>query len=75
MKELAEDGGAFAMLLMEDGQKYINSWKLLHNPEVVGNLNMEEYLDLCLDAGYSQEASQRAAKDWGLKRLRKGVEL
>jgi hypothetical protein len=75
MKDLADKGGAFAMLLMEDGQKFINSWKMLHNPEVVGHLNMEEYFDLCLDAGYTKEASEQAAKAWGLKRLQKDVPM
>jgi len=51
------------------------AWKMLHDPEVVGRMETEKYLDLCLAAGYSQEASERAAREFGLERLRKGLDL
>lgn len=73
MKRLFDQGGAFAELVLTDLMKVGRAWDMLHDPEIVGALNMEEYLDLCLEAGYSQEASQAAAKEWGLKRMRKDL--
>lgn len=63
------------MRLMEDGMGYIQAWKMLNDPDVVGHLDMEEYKKLCLDAGYSEEASEKAAADWGLRRLRKDLPM
>ncbi len=52
---------------------YVEAYEMLHDPEVVGKLNTEAYLDLCLAAGYGKEASERAARDWGVNRLRKNL--
>ena len=73
MKPLVESGGAFAKDVLFDSLNVVQAWEMLHDSNVVGNLNTEEYYDLCLAAGYSEEASQRAARDWGLKRLRKDL--
>jgi hypothetical protein len=61
------------MELLEDGMNIMQAWKMLNDPDVVGHLNTEEYYQLCLDAGYSKEASEKAAASWGLKRLRKDL--
>lgn len=34
---------------------------------------MEGMLNLCLAAGYSQEASEKTAREWGLKRMAKDL--
>jgi hypothetical protein len=57
------------------GLNTARAFKMLHDPEYVGNLNTEAYLDLCLAAGYSQEASEKAAADWGFKRIKSGLNL
>jgi hypothetical protein len=63
------------MRLLEDGMESLQAWKMLNNPDVVGRLNTEEYLQLCLDAGYSQAESEKAASAWALKRLRKDMPM
>lgn len=38
-----------------------HAYEALHDPQVAGALNSEQYLDLALKAGYHEEAAQRAA--------------
>lgn len=45
------------------------AWERLHSPDISG-MDTENYLQLCKDAGYSEEVSQKAACNWGLQRLR-----
>jgi hypothetical protein len=69
MKELADRGGAFAEMLMEDGLNMAMAWEMLHRPET-RDLNTENYLSLCKAAGYTESESQHAAKQWALNRQR-----
>jgi len=46
------------------------AWELLNDPQHAGGLNAEGILELCKAAGYSEEASQQAAKERALARLR-----
>lgn len=39
----------------------VRAYNLLHDPQVGGSLDAESVLELCRQAGYSEEASQRAA--------------
>jgi hypothetical protein len=47
---------------------------MLSDPKVVGNLKSEAYMDLCRDAGYSEDAVQKAGNMWANKRLDAGLE-
>ena len=75
MKELTDRGGAFAEMLLMDGLAVAQAWQMLHDPNVCGKLDMEAYLDLCIAAGYSKRAAEKAACEWGFKRLSKGMEV
>jgi len=75
VRELTAKGGPFAEMLLEDLLGTARAWEMLHDPEVTGGLDTEAYLGLCLAAGYSQTASQKAAKEWGLKRLRRNLPM
>ena len=68
-------GGPFAEMVLFDLLSVAKAWEMLHDAETVGKLDTEKYLDLCLAAGYSREASERAARDWGAERLRKVLDL
>ncbi len=73
MSDLAQMGGQFAEEIAFDLLSTAQAWRMLHDPATVGNLNAEAYLDLCLDAGYGREASEKAAGEWALRRLRQDL--
>jgi hypothetical protein len=56
-------------MLMFDGLQIAMAWQMLHDPNVTQHLNADAYYDLCIKAGYTEEMSQKAARDWGNKRL------
>ena len=62
-------GGKFREEVLSAGLTVAKAWEMLHDSATVGKLDTEAYLELCLRAGYSQEASQRAAKEWANRRL------
>lgn len=49
------------------------AWELLNDPEYSGGLNMEEFHDLLIRAGYTEDMAQRAASERGWQRLKAGV--
>ena len=53
----------------------VQAWEMLHNPQVVGTLNTEEFFELCKTAGYSKQAAQKAASAWAWKRMQKELPL
>ena len=60
-------------MILDDGLNAAMAWGMLHNPEVARELTTESYLELCKAAGYGEDASQRAAKEWGFKRIAAGL--
>ena len=62
------------MVLLGVGQ-VVRAFEWLHDPKVVGNMQTAEYLSLCLQAGYSKDEAERAARDWGFARLQRGLDL
>lgn len=46
---------------------------MLHDPNVGGKLNAEQFLELCKDAGYSEEQAQKAATRRANQRLDQGL--
>ena len=51
----------------------VQAWEQLNNPEYCGKLNMVEFYNLLLRAGYSEVAAQKAANQRGWDRLDAGV--
>ncbi|MBX9682123.1 MAG: hypothetical protein K2X38_25475 [Gemmataceae bacterium] len=73
MKYWAERDGQFAQDVLWDCLHGAKAWESLHDPQVTQNLDMEGMLNLCLAAGYGQEASEKTAREWGLKRMSKDL--
>lgn len=67
--------GAFREELLFAGLKTAQAWEMLHDGEVVKHLKTEAYMQLCRDAGYSEDAVQKAGNSWANKRLDGGLEL
>lgn len=53
----------------------IQAWERLNNPEYSSKLSMEAFYELLLEAGYSEEAAQKAANERGWSRLDAGVTM
>lgn len=53
----------------------VQAWERLNNPDYAGRLNMSEFYDLIIAAGYSEEVAQEAANKRGWDRLEKGMEM
>ena len=53
----------------------VQAWEQLHDPEYAGGLNMEQFYDLLIRAGYSEEVAHEAAKKRGWDRLSAGVTM
>ena len=51
------------------GLNIAKAWEMLHDPTVCGKLNTEAYMNLCRDAGYGEDAVQKAGTAWKNKRL------
>lgn len=62
-------------MVLSDLANVKRAWQALNDPKIVGGLNTEQYLELCLAAGYSQEVSEKAACDWANKRLESGLPI
>ena len=61
--------GKFREELLFAGLNVAKAWEMLHDPKVIGGLNTKAYMQLCRDAGYSEESVQKAGTDWYNKRL------
>lgn len=46
---------------------------MLHSTEI-GHLNTEQYMQLCRDAGYGEDAVQKAGTQWCNQRLDQNLE-
>lgn len=73
MKYWAERGGQFAQDVLWDCLHGAKAWETLHDRDALRGVDMEGMLELCLAAGYSREASEKAAREWGLKRMEKDM--
>jgi hypothetical protein len=51
------------------------AWERLNDAEYCGGLNMGEFYDLLLEAGYSEEAAQQAANERSNRRLAAGATI
>jgi hypothetical protein len=49
------------------------AWDRLHDPEYSGGLNKDAFYELCKAAGYSEEASQKAAAERGWERAKRDL--
>ena len=49
------------------------AWEMLHDPNVGGKLNADQFLELCKEAGYSEEQAQKAATRRANQRLDQGL--
>jgi len=56
------------------GLKIAKAWSMLHDPQVVGNLDSKVYMELYRDAGYSEEQVQYAGNSWANMRIDRGLE-
>lgn len=55
---------------MSAGLKIAKAWDTLHSLELtVDRINTAGYMQLCKDAGYSEDAVQRAGNGWMNARL------
>lgn len=53
----------------------VMAWERLNNPEYCGKLTMNEFYDLLIAAGYSDDVAQNAACKRGWDRLEAGVKM
>ena len=51
----------------------MQAFRLLNDPQHAGQLNAEQFLDLAVKAGFSEEAAQKAASERALARMREGL--
>lgn len=65
--------GAFFRELSLAGLRIAKAWEMLHQPEITRNMDTLSYVELCKDAGYSDEAAQRAGTRWANMRLDRGL--
>jgi hypothetical protein len=49
------------------------AWRMLHDPQVSGQLTSEAYFNLCKDAGYSKDAAKKMAKDRAWQRMQQDL--
>ena len=60
--------GGFRERLMFAGLQVAKAWQMLNGGNI-GHLTTEQYMDLCRDAGYTEQAAQKAGTMWANKRL------
>lgn len=53
----------------------VRAWERLNDWEYCGRLNMADFHELLLEAGYNERAAQRAASQRGWERLSAGAVL
>lgn len=53
----------------------VQAWERLNDPEYSGRLNMVEFYDLLIAAGYTADVAQKIANERGWKRLQAGVKM
>ena len=66
--------GAFRDELLMVGLKIAKAWDMLHDPKVTGNMKTVPYMQLCRDAGYGEDAVQKAGNEWANMRLDRNLE-
>jgi hypothetical protein len=55
--------------------KKVQAWELLNNADYSSKLNMRQFKELLLEAGYSEEDAQDMANERGCQRLEAGVTM
>jgi hypothetical protein len=55
--------------LLDQGLDIAKAWELMHDPQVAGNLDTEQYMELCKQAGYTEAETQKAGTRWAAARL------
>ena len=53
----------------------VQAWESLNNPDHCGHMNTDQFYRTMLQAGYSQEVAQEAAKKLGWDRLEAGLSI
>ena len=53
----------------------VQAWERLNNPEYCGQLRMEQFYSLLLEAGYTEEVAQKVAQQRGWDRLEAEVAM
>ncbi len=48
--------------MLFDALEAVTAWRVLHDPKASGEMDADGILELCKQAGYSEEASQKAAE-------------
>lgn len=61
--------GAFREELLFSGLTVKKAWEMLHEPTICGKLDTAGYMQLCRDAGYGEDAVQKAGTAWRNKRM------
>lgn len=49
----------------------VNAHKMLHDPQVIGNMDSKQIEELAKSAGYGEESCRKAANAWALERMRR----
>jgi hypothetical protein len=65
--------GEFRRELVFRGLKLARAWDMLHDPQVVKQLNTVNYMNLCRDAGYTEAEVQKAGNVWANSRMDAGM--
>jgi hypothetical protein len=60
--------GTFREELAFAGLKIVQAWELLNGGQI-GHLEAEAYMNLCRDAGYGEDAVQKAGTAWANRKL------
>ena len=50
----------------------VQAWERINDPDYCGRLTMEQFYNLLIEAGYSEDAAQDAASKRGWERLNAG---
>ena len=53
----------------------VQAWEQLNDPEFCGSLDMRQFKQLLLKAGYSEKVASAAASQRGWERLAAGVKM
>ena len=61
--------------MLQETMLKVQAWERLNNPEYSGQLDMEQFRRLLLDAGYSVEVADKASVKRGWDRLDAGVTM
>lgn len=61
--------------ILFDLARQVQAYRMLHDPQVGGQFGPNEILGLCREAGYGEEAAQKAASERGKQRLDQGLPM